>query len=149
MADDLKQLAVETAGLDPRWADRLRGDTLEELTADARSLVELMPHAKGPAKTNEPNGRLTRDELRDMADTDPGPFNELVESGRLNLDTGELTPEHASASAGHATLDGGFRREPHTGSAAELRALARNNPELFNNLVDAGEINPADMRDDR
>lgn len=49
--DVMKRQAAATTGLPPAFADRLKGETLEELEADAKAIYELLPKQKAAPNT--------------------------------------------------------------------------------------------------
>lgn len=55
----LQETAAKNAGLSPKLADRLKGDTLEEMEADAKAIIEDLPKPapKGPGSPPPPKGR--------------------------------------------------------------------------------------------
>ena len=60
--DVMKRQAAATAGLPPAIADRLKGETLEELEADAKVILEALPKQKAAPNLGATNpGEKTTD----------------------------------------------------------------------------------------
>jgi len=55
-ADILRRDVIAETGLPPQLADRLKGSTLEELTADANELLKLLPKTKSNQSVTNPGG---------------------------------------------------------------------------------------------
>ncbi|MGI5245424.1 hypothetical protein [Dactylosporangium sp. CA-139066] len=66
-AELLRLTAARAAGLDLDMADRLKGSTLEELTADAKALAEKFPANETPAVPRKPHKSV-----REVAPVPPG-----------------------------------------------------------------------------
>jgi hypothetical protein len=147
MANDLKSLAAQQAGLPAGMADRLRGETLSELTADAerfRQALGLLNHAQR---------RKELERLRDVARINPEKFNRLVDEGKIvdlssppaaAIDPNAARPDSAREPApDRGSFDAGHRRDvlPSISTMDEFRALAERDPVLANDLVDSGKVN--------
>ena len=52
---EMRRTAAETVGLPLAFAERLKGETPEELEADAKSLLEALPNAPKPPKVEPTN----------------------------------------------------------------------------------------------
>src|SRR5690349_4608034 len=87
MTDELRALAAEQAGLPPEAAERLRGDTLAELSKDAEALASAMG-LKAPEPEQDP-----LDAWRALAKSDPERFCELTEG---DVDLSKPPPSGAS-----------------------------------------------------
>lgn len=56
----MQRKAAEAAGLPPAFAERLKGETQEELEADAKALKEVLPKAQAPnVGTTNPGSNAT------------------------------------------------------------------------------------------
>lgn len=140
---DLAVIAAEAAGLPAEFAERLHGDTPEELAADAEAFADALG-LKPPKAAFE--------QWRDLAQSDPERFCQLTEgdvdlsepppaNGAPETETGRLQT-HAEALSSREAL----RREIHGGTRDALRELARTNPAEFNRRLDCGEITEEMMR---
>jgi hypothetical protein len=97
----LRAAAVAVTGLRPELVDRLQGDTLDALVADAETLAGLtapLPAAPaapaldaedgfdgGTRREAHPYGSMSSEHIAKLAKTDPTRFNELLESGQIDL----------------------------------------------------------------
>ena len=150
VADDLKQLAAEAAGLPAEWADRLNGDTMKALAADAAKLADVLG-IKTPEAPEPPESAL--EHWKALAASDPARFNELTEAGDFDPSKPppSTTPSMSAREAARAreAWDSReyLRRELGGGSSRDrLRELARRNPDEFNRQMDEGLITPEMMQ---
>jgi hypothetical protein len=139
MADDLKGIAAEQAGLPAEWAERLRGETLTDLIADAQKLAAVVGTKTPP---------IPPETMREFAQRDPDAFNRMIESGEITtLDPNAPAPAPAAAEpkpdTNAGSFDAGHRRGPYDDAPRTMdafRALAKTDPEYANDLIDRGIV---------
>lgn len=80
------KIASET-GLPPALVDRLRGETEDELKADALNLVELIPEEKRSQSKGTPPipGGGDDDDKIDLESMSPGQIRDAMDKGKLKL----------------------------------------------------------------
>jgi hypothetical protein len=89
-AENLRLKIAMESKLPAALIDRLKGNTEDELRADAASLLELVKPATGSgfdggARKQERSGAMSLDEVRSLARKDPRKFNELVDKGQIDI----------------------------------------------------------------
>jgi hypothetical protein len=65
-ADIMRRDVIAETGLPPEFADRLKGDTQEELLADAKALAKLLPKPKSNQSPTNPGNASTKETMEQM-----------------------------------------------------------------------------------